>query len=114
MNFIRDYRLRKRNDYVRVQKKGARWYTPAFVLISMPLTHGHDESRYGLTVSRKTGNSVERHRIKRRLRAVVHLEQEPLRRLRQDTVLIARREAKTRPFALLRRDLRAACTRIAQ
>lgn len=114
MNFIRDHRLRKRNDYVRVQKKGARCYTPAFVLISMPLAQGHDESRYGLTVSRKTGNSVVRHRIKRRLRAVVHLEQEPLRRLRQDTVLIARREAKTRPFALLRRDLRVACTRIAQ
>ena len=112
MNFIRDHRLRKRNDYVRVQKNGTRCYTPAFVLISMP--QGHDESRYGLTVSRKTGNSVVRHRIKRRLRAVVNLEQDQLRRLRQDMVLIARREAKTRPFALLCRDLRVACAKVAE
>ena len=51
----------------------------------------------GFTVTKKTGNSVERNRIKRRLRAAVEVCQTRLRP-RHDYVLIGRREALSLPY----------------
>ena len=61
--------------------------------------------RVGFTVSKKVGNSVERNRVKRRLRA---LASEILPKCAQsgfDLVLIGRRAAINRPYAKLKGDL---------
>ncbi|MEM7462617.1 MAG: ribonuclease P protein component [Pseudomonadota bacterium] len=62
-------------------------------------------SRFGFTVTRKTGNAVQRNRIKRRLRdalrhvATEHAQQE------HDYVIVAKVAALTRPFGDLKREL---------
>ena len=65
----------------------------------------------GFTVTKKTGNSPERNRIKRRLRAAVT---ECARDFvpHHDYVLVGRREALTEPFAKLVADLGALIIRV--
>ncbi|MBI4515145.1 MAG: ribonuclease P protein component [Deltaproteobacteria bacterium] len=80
-------RIRRRQEYVVLQRDGRRRTTPHFVLVWRPRSDGG--SRLGLTVSRKVGGAVLRNRVKRWVR-------EWFRRHRtlvmpvQDVVVIAR------------------------
>jgi ribonuclease P protein component len=73
-----------------------------------------EQARFGLTVSRKVGNAVERNRVKRRLRAALRAlaaaspgkAGAPLGKPRFDYVVVARREAMAAPFESLLDDLR--------
>lgn len=65
--------------------------------------------RVGLTVTKKTGNAVERNRIRRRLRAAV---KRVAGRQGFDYVLIARREAIRAPFPALVENLERALKRL--
>ena len=64
--------------------------------------------RIGFTVTRKTGGSVERNRIRRRLKEALRAAGPLEARADCDYVLVARREALTRDFAALVADLRSA------
>lgn len=68
-------------------------------------------ARAGFVVGKAVGNSVVRHRVTRRLRAVVGAE---LHRLppTADLVVRARPEAATAPSAVLHRDLHAGLDRL--
>jgi ribonuclease P protein component len=68
-------------------------------------------ARAGFVVGKAVGNSVVRHRVTRRLRAVVHAE---LHRLpaTADLVVRARPEAATASSADLRRDLSSGLDRL--
>lgn len=68
-------------------------------------------ARAGFVVGKAVGNSVVRHRVTRRLRAVVGAE---LHRLppTADLVVRARPEAATAPSAVLHRDLSAGLERL--
>lgn len=61
--------------------------------------------RFGLTVSRKVGNAVERNRVKRRLRAAVQLGAGAEMAPGHDYVIIGRRELLAAPFAALQAEL---------
>ena len=101
-------RLRKRADFVKAAK-GARAHARAFALQARQRDLDSGEgARVGFTVTRKTGGSVERNRIRRRLREAVRLS--PALPLRQDHdyVLVARREALSQDFGALRHDLERA------
>ena len=104
-------RLRQRADFV-AAGKGARATAPAFVLLSR--SRG-DESpaRVGFTVSRKVGTAVERNRARRRLRDVVRRAAADAIKPGNDYVLVARREALTRPFGRLAADFTDALRRLA-
>ena len=65
----------------------------------------------GFTVTKKTGNSPERNRIKRRLRAAVTACSRDFV-AHHDYVLVGRREALTEPFTKLVADLGALITRV--
>ena len=65
----------------------------------------------GLTVTKKVGNSPERNRIRRRLRAAARACG-PAFQPQHDYVLVGRREALTEPFAKVVADLSSAIAKV--
>ena len=59
------------------------------------------EARFGFTVTKKTGNAVERARMRRRLKEAIRVTQALPVREGHDYVFVARRDALTTPFAEL-------------
>ncbi len=102
--------LKKRSEFLAVAK-GGRLGRRAFVV--QGLKRETDEPpRVGYTVTKKTGNSVARSRIKRRLRAAVaELESGDIPR-KADFVLVARDSALTLPFQKLVADLKSGLTQV--
>ncbi|MGV8855205.1 MAG: ribonuclease P protein component [Devosia sp.] len=101
-------RLTKRSQFQRAAR-GNRAGRSAFGLqaVAAPLP----QPGIGFTVTKKTGNSPERSRIKRRLRAAVTAcagDFVPA----HDYVLVGRREALSEPFAKLVADLGALIVRV--
>jgi ribonuclease P protein component len=64
--------LRRRSDFLRVQKDGRRFKAPRLAVLVTP---GEGTTRVGFTVSRKVGNAVIRNRVRRRLKELVRREQ---------------------------------------
>ncbi|MGV7213180.1 ribonuclease P protein component [Bradyrhizobium sp. UFLA05-112] len=99
-------RLRQRADFLAVAN-GARVNRPAFVLQS----RCRDDAgpiRVGFTVTKKNGTATERNRIRRRLRELVKRCDPVSMHPHHDYVLVGRRDALTRDFAVMLDDLRAA------
>lgn len=100
--FPKAHRIRKRPDFLHVQRHGRRW-TGRFVLV---LVHRAEDqvTRFGFTVSRKVGNAVVRNRVRRRLREAVRL-QRPQWPEGRSVVVIARPAAARATYAELERDI---------
>jgi len=104
-------RLTQRAEFLRAGK-GKRVNAAAFTLQANARSpQNSDGPRFGLTVTKKTGNSPARSRIKRRLR-------EAMRRLPAETadpgfdyVLMARTEALRQNFEALVADIASALRR---
>lgn len=97
--------LKKRSEFLAVAK-GGRLGRRAFVV--QGLTRDSDDApRVGYTVTKKTGNSVMRSRIKRRLRAAVSELAPADIPQKADFVLVARDSALTLPFQKLVADLKS-------
>lgn len=77
------------------------------MLQALPSPGAANGARFGFTVTKKTGNAVERNRIRRRLREVVRLSAADVAAEGIDYVLIGRRSALTLPFSRLVDDLRS-------
>jgi ribonuclease P protein component len=115
-------RLRRRPEFTAVVRSGRRAGRPTMVLHLLPERPGHavppslsrsatggdlappSGARAGFVVGKAVGNSVVRHRVTRRLRAVVASE---LHRLpvTADLVVRARPEAAEATSVVLHRDL---------
>jgi len=105
-------RLRQRVDFLAVAD-GSRVTSGAFVLQGR---RRDDDGpiRIGFTVTKKNGTATERNRIRRRLRELVN-RLDPVSILpHHDYVLVGRRDALNRDFAVMLDDLRAAFTRLAR
>ena len=103
-------RLRQRADFLAVAN-GARVSSAAF---SLQARNRDDQGpiRVGFTVTRKNGTATERNRIRRRLRELVMRLDVLSMRPHHDYVLVGRREALTRNFAVMLDDLRSALRRL--
>jgi ribonuclease P protein component len=66
----------------------------------------------GFTVSRKVGNSVERNRVRRRLREIARSVLPGQARPDLDYVLVGRQAALSRDFAAMRQELIEALKRL--
>jgi ribonuclease P protein component len=98
-------RLKKRAEFQRVAR-GSRWQSEGFALQAAKRGEALAAGpRIGFTATRKTGNAVERNRLRRRLKEALRLAEKLDARPDHDYVLIARRGALSRPFELLRADL---------
>ena len=101
-------RLKQRSEFLRVAR-GKRVGRSAFSLQSTP--RDIEAAGLGFTVTKQQGNSPERNRIRRRLRAaaaVCAVQFKP----QHDYVLVGRRAALSIPFDRLVGDLGAALAKI--
>lgn len=83
--------LKKNEDFRKVYRKGKSFGNRQLVLYV--LGNGTGNNRLGISVSRKVGNSVVRHRLTRLIRESYRLHEEQFRR-GLDLVVIARAAAK--------------------
>lgn len=113
-------RLKKRAEFLAVAK-GRRQHQRGFVLQARPREDLQDgpvadpvalAPRFGFTVTKKTGNSVIRNRIRRRLREIVRLHAAEDARPRMDYVLVGRIEGLTTGFDALRGEFLRAMHKI--
>ncbi len=83
-------RLRKNDDFRAVYKKGRSTGSKDFVLFTKE--NGLSVNRFGVSVSKKVGNSVVRHRVKRLFRECYRSHEEMFR-TGLDIVVLAREGA---------------------
>jgi ribonuclease P protein component len=100
--------LRKRSEFVRAAR-GNRAGRSAFSL--QAIASESADPGIGYTVTKKTGNSPERNRIKRRLRAAAGACAGDFRP-QHDYVLVGRREALSEKFDKLVRDLSSSIVKV--
>ena len=99
--FRREERLKKRREFLEVYGKGTK-FSGNFFYAYFLLNH-LQQSRLGLTVSRKVGRPVDRNRVKRRLREVFRLNKDRLHPP-CDVVLNARHSAVEATFWALEEE----------
>jgi len=102
-------RLRSSQDFSRIQGKGKKLRSVHLLLIYLPGTLAC--SRFGLTVSRKVGNAVQRNQVKRWLREAIRAVGAPSNNV-WDFVLIPRSEAKEAGFHILSSEIADLFSRI--
>jgi ribonuclease P protein component len=95
--------LKTRAEFLAV-RKGRRLNGPFFLIEALDRGDG-DEPRYGLTVTRKVGNAVERNRIRRRLREAIRTCCGADMATGFDYVIVARRDLLSLPFETLTGEL---------
>ena len=105
------YWLTKRSEFLRAAK-GRRFHTALFTIQAVHGAEPDALARFGLTVTSKAGNSVERNRMKRRLREAIRLSAREKARPATDYVVIGRRDILTTPFATLVSELTQGVDRI--
>jgi ribonuclease P protein component len=92
-------RVRRRGDFVRASKSGARLSRPAFALqMAERRDDAEGAARFGFTVTKKVAGAVGRNRIRRRLKEALRLIAGAGARVGRDYVFIARPAALTMPF----------------
>jgi ribonuclease P protein component len=62
-------RLKRREDFRRVQERGRKHHTKHFLVLVLP-RGDEGPPRVGVTVTKKVGNAVQRNRVKRLVREV--------------------------------------------
>lgn len=119
--------LKKRAEFIRA-RSGKKWHTETLTL--QALSRKKDQvlpetgekidignnlkclPRFGFTVTKKEGSSVDRNRIKRRLREASRLIGPNYFKQGFDYVLIGRRAALNCPFNDLQKDLKTAMEKV--
>lgn len=89
--------LKKNQDFQKVYRKGTSQANRYLVMYVLKNKDGHMKNRLGISVSKKVGNSVVRHRVTRLIRESYRLNEEVFRR-GLDIVVIARPGAKGRTY----------------
>lgn len=93
--------IKKNNNFVNVYHHGKSYANKYLVMYI--LKNDLDQNRYGITVSKKVGNSVVRHRVTRLIRESIRLNEEKFDR-GFDIVIVARNTAKNKNY----NDIRSA------
>lgn len=90
-------RLKNRPDFLAAQK-GKRLRGPYFLVEALDRGDPDKAPRIGFTVTKKQGNSVERNRMRRRLKEAVRLMAGVPFKPGHDYVVVARRDTLAAPF----------------
>lgn len=89
LTFGPEKRIRKRREFAACYQRGKKFYSRSFILFVLPRP-GQGVIRLGLAVGKKTGNAVQRNRIKRVVREVLRIHQHALPK-DLDLVVVAKR-----------------------
>ena len=100
--FPKTNRLLNRKDFVNLNKSGKRYHTAHFTLIFKQ--NGLDDTRLGITVSKKIGNAVKRNRVKRLIREFFRLHKKFFPQ-RYDIVIVAKMGASDLDFSKIKEEL---------
>ena len=84
-------KIRKNIEFLNVYRHGKSYANK--YLVMYVLNNKLDENRFGITVSKKVGNSVVRHRITRLIRECIRLQESNIL-TEYDIVIVARKAAK--------------------
>jgi ribonuclease P protein component len=103
-------RLKRRADFL-AAASGSKASAAGFLLQARVRDEGQ-AVRVGFTVSKRTGNAVERNRVRRRLREIVRLTGPSVMKAGHDYVLIGRRDALRLPFTRMTAELTRALQRV--
>ncbi len=103
-SFGKHERVRKRKDYSRIYKNGARLYSENLLVILLANDKG--TRRLGVTVGKRIGNSVKRNRIKRLLREFFRLHKDSLPAGR-DIVITVRKDLSAHSLQDITQELEA-------
>ncbi|MBC8291899.1 MAG: ribonuclease P protein component [Proteobacteria bacterium] len=104
LTYPRSRRLRKRAEFLRIQRGNRGKRGPHFVLIACP--GPTEDVRLGITVSRRVGSAVKRNSIKRRVREFFRLNYNKLQPA-HDFVVIARAGADSLSYRDVETELAA-------
>jgi len=107
-SFPKGARLTRRSEFLALSRRGRKLHTPHFVVLTQPNDRG--ESRLGITVTKRVGNSVTRNLIKRRVREFFRRARGGLRST-EDIVIIAKQGAQTLSLAQVAAELASALSR---
>jgi ribonuclease P protein component len=124
-SFPRRLRLRRRREFLRVQRSGAKHHTRFFLVFVAPSVlpgpgpaaaasasaGGLPGTRLGVTVTRKVGKAVKRNRIKRLVREAFRRERHALP-AGLDMVWVAKRDAVETTYEGVVQDMRALASRL--
>ncbi|WP_291163139.1 ribonuclease P protein component [Hyphomicrobium sp.] len=106
-----------RSEFLAV-RGGRRSSTPAFLIEMRERSDAPKRvgtgPRFGFTITKKIGNAVTRNRIRRRLKAAFAADLKRRELGSCDYVVVARRAALDRPFALLLGDVSQAMSALAR
>ncbi len=91
-----EFYLKKNSDFQEVYRRGRSFANKLLVMYVLPIG-GEASSRIGISVSKKVGNSVVRHRVKRLIRESHRLNRQKIAG-GFNIVVIARNEAKNRNY----------------
>ena len=95
--------LRNCRDFRRTVENGGREILETIIVYRLPNHSG--TKRIGISVTKRMGNSVERNRIKRRIREAIRLNASFLP-TGEDIVVVARPESRAATFERIVRDIR--------
>ncbi len=95
--------IKKNYEFNRVYKRG-KFYVGKFLVLYVLPNHS-DINRLGITVSKKTGKSVERNRVRRLIRENYRLYEEFLK-YGYDCVFVARSTEKLPCFQEIKREMK--------
>lgn len=99
--------LKKNRDFQRVYRRGKSYANKYLVMYIMETQE--EKNRIGISVSKKVGNSVVRHRITRLIRESYRLQEENFKS-GYHIVIIARANSKDKPY----RDIESALVHLAK
>ena len=97
-------RLQKRPEFLAVAAANKKFVTTGFILQCGAPFNEERNSKIGYTASRRVGGAVDRNRVKRKMREVARLVLAKKISGGRDYVMVGRKSAIKRPFALLVKD----------
>ena len=88
--------IKKNENFLQVYRRGKSYANKYLVMYLLP--NGAEKNKFGITVSKKVGNSVVRHRVTRLIRESIRLNYDLFEK-GYDIVFVARKTAKGRKYS---------------